>query len=449
MNKGVVSWTSLIASLMSGVVAEFIPVFADEPLIIRTSIEPSDDIVVGQRVLYQLDVLSAEGWASVSKIPRIETAGAIAYTPRSQSIRLNETIDGESYSGQRYEIWVYPQRTGVLKLPTLNVNVNVRTFGINGEKTTKRLKTNPIEFEVGLPAGVSEGTNLVCTGDLKVEQIWIPEQLTAVIGDGFERIIKRTIADSPGMVLRPLGTGDIDGIRVYPKQPQIDDSINRGELIGRRTDSLTYVFERPGEYELPELVFQWWDNDAMQLREEVLSGLTVEVRPSAEITRVVDAPVPTKSETRLAIPLTILLFVFGLSYLCWRNRILLSEAWRQALYRHQSSEKSHFRRFVRAVGSNDAKATYRLLMRWLDCLEHPVQPARLDRFLAEYGDRAAIQAAEEMILAAQTSTMAQWRGGQLLEGMRKARKSYQLSVSLSAANRFRLPEINPQVLPKR
>ncbi len=416
--------------------------------IVRTAIEPEDDIRVGQRVTLRLDVLGVDGWASLPQLPRIDLPGALVYSPQSQGIRLNETIDGESYSGQRYEMWIYPQRTGEVRIPSFAVNTRIQQFGLKSEPVTKELPTKEIVFDVAMPPGASGTMNVICSTELKVQQRWRPERATAQVGDGVERVITRTIAGAPGMVLTPLKHANIQGIRVYPKQPRIDDSINRGELTGRRTDSVTYVFEQPGEYELPELALVWWDVDSKELREEILPGLIVDARPDADTAQVDDvATVPTEPERRSALPWIILfVLVVVLGGLCWRYRNVLQAMWQQIQHYYRASEPSIFRRFVRAARAGDPKATQRMLMQWLDRIEARNQPARLDSFLERFGDTATIQAAEEMIVAAQSPNDTAWNGHQLLAGVRAGRRRYKLRQRAPAQAQKLLPDLNPHLI---
>ena len=46
------------------------------------------------------------------------------------------------------------------------------------------------------------------------------------------------------MAMLDLAFAAPPGVRVYVDPPQTDDRVERGDLTGRRTDRVTYVFER-------------------------------------------------------------------------------------------------------------------------------------------------------------------------------------------------------------
>ena len=82
----------------------------DDGILIRTDLKPKDNIVVGQRVILQIDVLAPDGWAQVKSIRDFSVQGAQVVRYETQGTRLNETIEGRAFSGQRYELSLFPQQ---------------------------------------------------------------------------------------------------------------------------------------------------------------------------------------------------------------------------------------------------------------------------------------------------------------------------------------------------
>lgn len=415
----------------------------DGDVVVRASIDAPEGIFVGQRVRLRLDVLGSDGWASLPQLPRVDVPGAITYTPQSQGLRLNETIGGESYSGQQYELWLYPQRTGTVDIPVAQLDVSVKAFGVNARQDTRRLNTEPIQFEVGVPPGIDPGIDFVCTAAFTARQNWRPDSSQFQVGDGITRLVTRTIADAPGMVLTPLAFPAVPGIRLYPKQPAIDDSINRGEIAGKRTDAATYVFQKAGDYELPETRFAWWDTGSGQLREETLPGLTVTVAPAPAATAVAEDAIPTGRRPSSNNIWIVVIAVLAFSAIYWRYGQTLITKCREYAARVRASEWSTYRRFRRAARTNDAQATLRELMHWLDRLQSVQQPARLDRFLEEFGDAGSRDAAGELIRVAQLTEHGTLRGRHLIDVINPARRRYLASRSRKARRAIVLPALNP------
>lgn len=79
------------------------------------------------------------------------------------------------------------------------------------------------------------------------------------------------------MAFTPLFFSKIDGLGVYPAEPIVEDSYDRGSLKGKRVETVTYVFEREGSFEIPEIAIWWWDLGRKALRKVVLSSLRATV----------------------------------------------------------------------------------------------------------------------------------------------------------------------------
>jgi hypothetical protein len=112
--------------------------------------------------------------------------------------------------------------------------------------------------------------------------------------------------------------------------------------------------------------------------------------------------------------------------------------WRQE---RENSEAAHFRRVAAALRGGDPAAITAATMRWLDRLDAGPRPARLDRFLREYGDAEARAAA-----GALTSSLgAGSRFGEaaaLGRGLRRARRHLLRSRRQRERAASVLPELN-------
>ena len=77
------------------------------------------------------------------------------------------------------------------------------------------------------------------------------------------------------MAFAPVRHGKINDVGIYPAGPTVDDGFVRGDLVGTRVETVTYVFERPGTIEIPGLEWSWWDVRSMELKRSKLPGLSI------------------------------------------------------------------------------------------------------------------------------------------------------------------------------
>ncbi|MEM9658158.1 MAG: hypothetical protein AAF961_07335 [Planctomycetota bacterium] len=256
------------------------------------------------------------------------------------------------------------------------------------------------------------------------------------------RTIVRRISDAPGMALPPLPSFELKGVRQYPKQPSVDDVINRGDLTGGRSEATTYVFETPGTHELPTLSLPWWDVDEGELKQAVLPGRTVEVaaqRQADESDPVELSEEPARPGRLFALGALVLA---GALLIVWPYRETLTTYFHALQLHIRQKEPAYFRRFQTAARTNDAPAALRSLMQWLD-RGTDAPAARLDEFVASYGDRDAI-AAVDALQNAVAAGDASWQCASLATSLRRARRRWLRANRHRRAQRTAvLPPLNP------
>jgi hypothetical protein len=265
------------------------------------------------------------------------------------------------------------------------------------------------------------------------------------VGDAVKRIITLTAADVSGMAFAPMQHPVIEGLGIYPGEPTVEDASARGSLAGQRIETVTYIFERPGDIEIPSVTLAWWDVEAEELKRIELSGLTLRISGDSATQQAgtAEAPHPRNS---LVLWLTVIAIavVTAMIALIYRDSIATCwTAWRKA---RSETEAAYFRRVMKSVRSEDPKATVREIMRWLDRIKVDQQPARLDQFLRQYGDASVRQAAVNLV-ASLSPEGKNCSFSTLGRGLAAARSRWrQRQLPRKHAN-SRLPELNGSPAP--
>lgn len=368
--------------------------WAAEDVVFRSTVVPESPWV-GQKVLLNVDVLAKDGWAQLKKIYEIEVDGAYVLRLETQGTRLSEVIDGDSYTGQRYEFMIFAQRDGKLTIPPVPVDVEVTRWGSGAGKQVQRMSLPAVEFPVRTPPGAQGIRGLISTTDLRATQTWVPEPDELTVGDAIERTITLHAADVSGMAFTPMRYNEIENLGIYPGEPTVDDKFNRGDLSGTRVETVTYVFEHPGKVEIPGVALSWWDVRSSKLQRIELPGISVEIIAGAET----ESGAPAAAPQQLSMQLigSVLFAVVLLAALAFRfgDRLLgRLAAWQRA---RRESEANYFKQVMRSVRSGDQKSVLRDTMRWLDRINSDSTPARLDQFLQQYGDAQVRLAASELM----------------------------------------------------
>ena len=418
---------------------EFSSALAAGDIVLRSSVQP-EKAWLGQRVILQIDVLGSDGWTQITRFDDIEIPGAYLMRTDSQGTRLQETIDGTSYSGQRYEFSIYPQAAGVIEIPVTGVEVTTRAAGGDTGASVQQAHAPAVTLLSNIPAGAENIRGLVSTTQLTAEQTWQSPDETPEVGDALQRTVSLQAVDVSGMAFTPLEHEDIPGVGIYPAQPTVEDTSNRGSLNGSRTEVVTYVFEQSGEVQIPDIEFSWWNLADSKLEHVVLPGHLIRVAAGAGSVSGAALPV-SQLKKRYLVPLVIMLLL--LVYVLYFFRKALVKRWVAWRVARKESEKVYFQLVVKSIRSKKSAAALRSIMRWLDRINDVSDPAQLDVFVSRYGDTRAKKVVDQLLHSVAVNEQLA-DPAQLLDVLSTTRRNWRQARKQRLLSFKALPELNPE-----
>lgn len=406
----------------------------------RTSVSPAGDVWVGQRVTLAVELRTPDQFAGAPSFDLPPVPGAVILKPEERPTLGSETVGDTTFITQRHEFAVYPQRAGVVEVPAFPVRFGT-SAGFGSPVVARRVTTSPVRFTAKLPPGAEGLATVVTTRRLTVTEAWTPEPKAAAVGAAFTRTITVEARDVPGMALPAFLSEPPAGLRAYPKPPAVEDRVNRGDLTGRRVETVTYICEKPGTYALPALALAWWNPEERSLNQARLPGRSFEVTaPPPPPTSPAPPPPPQRSWLPAGIALVGLLALAGLA---WRFGPVLRTRWRRHRAVMAASERTAFAAFHRACAAGDARTAHRALVGWLDRFLTGGPIPTLDQFAARAGDPQLTAQLAALQAAAFGPTSAGWSPGDLARRVGAARariaRSRRHRSSVSAV----LPPLNP------
>ena len=220
---------------------------------------PESSAWVGERLRLFVDLRangSFDGAASFS-IPEI---------PRTLLIKIgnpivsSEEIEGESWFVQTHEFALFSQQSGIVTIPEFQVRFSHRT-GFTGPVEDKQGIVPATTVEIRRPEGSDENAFLVTTSSLKITETWdaLPDRTQP--GAIFRRTISQQADQITGMALAPPSLSTPAGVRAYANHPEVVDRTERGNFVGNRSDTITYIMQQPGTWKIPAVTYVWWDPD--------------------------------------------------------------------------------------------------------------------------------------------------------------------------------------------
>lgn len=421
-------------------------VVAEPPARVRASIATKGDIWVGQRVTLVVELLTPGFFASTAAFDLPQVSGVILIPPEDRPVVGSETVDGTTFTTQRHELAVFAQRAGQVEIPGFVVRFE-SSPALGKPTVAQRVTTPAVAFTAKLPPGAAGLSTVITTPELTVKEAWEPEpgKGTAKLGAAFTRTITVEARDVPGMVLPAFRFDPPDGLGVYPKPPVVEDRTERGELFGRRVETVTYVCEKAGAFSLPALVWAWWDPSERQLKRVELPATTFDVtapqQPPASAVQPAHDPGPTWAWVVGA-----LAGFLAVGVAAWRFGPTAWAGWKRHREAAAASESAYFTTFERACRTGDAHATQRALLAWLDRFLTGDTAPSTENLAARAADpelTAELTALEDVVYGRAGPRSRQWLAGELLRRVRAARSRLRRKTTPEDAGWGALPPLNP------
>lgn len=312
---------------------------------------------IGQRVPFTIELRARGSFSGSASFDLPQVPGTLIVKIGNPVVGSKQ-LDGENWVVQSHEFALFSQQVGTLEIASFPVRFE-RREGFTGAAEVVRAETPVLKFQIERPPGSEDINFLVTTDSLELSESWEPEPGPARVGTVFKRSIVQRAREIPGMALAPVPDAAPDGIRVYPGAAATNDKLARGEFLGERRETITYLIEKPGTIELPALTYQWWNPELEKLQSKTLPAVTFEVAAPAAVTSSGEvAPSGPPWEWLLASGVVIGLLAFR-----WRGIFAgLQRFWSVLNPPHQVAA----RRLLQACRQHDAMAAYEQWAAWRD-----------------------------------------------------------------------------------
>ncbi|MGY4480538.1 BatD family protein [Bradyrhizobium sp. USDA 3364] len=402
--------------------------------ILRVTIDPPR-VVVGQATTLRIEVLAPNYMTAPPELPDFQLRNAV--TRQLQSINESEQHDGLTYAGVRFEYAVYPQEPGSYAVADQKIRIK---YAAEPPATREAEIALPGQsFEAFVPDAAAALQPFLSASKLTVDQTIKRSSDQLKAGDAVTRTVTIKAEGTPAMLLPPQTFAAVQGLRLYPAQPRLDDSVDgrTNVMTSTRVDSATYMLERPGDYALPAIEFGWWNVGSGKLERVHLDAVRFEVaaNPAAR-----SAAPAGRSGVRwswdglvdLVVDHWLLLSLgaAGVAAIGWLAPSIfqaIADSHRRRRDAYRRSEAFYFDRFRRAARHDDASSTYFALLDWLPHLETTAPPDSIGAFKAMARDPALdreIGAIENALFARECDPQ-RWSSRRLLHHVTAARRDLQ------------------------
>lgn len=380
---------------------------------------------VGQRVSFFVELRAAGSFAGAANFDLPQLPGVLVIKIGSPVVGSKQ-IEGASWFVQTHEFALFSQREGTLTVPEFQARFSRRDDFI-GPINDVQATCPSFQLEIERPPGSEDVAFLITTESLDVSETWEPTPGIAEVGSVFKRTIVQRAEQVPGMAFAPISSDVPKGIRFYAGQAAANDQLERGDFIGERRETVSYLLQSSGTYELPELDFVWWNPKTKSLETTTLPGVSF-------VVSAVPAPITTSSPVQRSSLMWTLVGVASLIVAIWlavchRQRIRANVRASWTLL--DPPEQVAARRLQHACRSNDANAASVAWSQWIALQGDSFVPvpsleaAVISLQLAKFGP----------------SQPERWNGSELNDALREQRNLRKATREDSAP--AALPKLNP------
>lgn len=226
---------------------------------------------IGQRVSFFVELRAAGSFAGSASFDLPQLPGVIVIKIGSPVVG-SQQFEGQSWFVQTHEFALFSQRSGMLVVPEFSTRFS-RRDDFAGPVNDVQTQCPSFSIEIERPPG-SEGVPfMITTESMEVSETWDPMPGNAEVGALFKRTIVQRAEQLPGMAFAPISSDVPDGIRFYAGEATTHDQLERGDFIGERRETVSYLLQKPGSYELPELNFVWWNPKTQTLDSKTLPAI--------------------------------------------------------------------------------------------------------------------------------------------------------------------------------
>lgn len=273
-------------------------------------------------------------------------------------------IDGQDWFTQRHEFALFSQRDGALEIPAIPIRFSSRD-GFTGPVTDIDARSEALTLTIQRPPGSEDIGFLITTDSLEITESWEPEPASAEVGSVFKRTITQRAAEMTGMALAPAPSRAPEGTRLYPGRAEVTDKTERGDFLGERRETITYLVEKPGTMTLPEITFSWWNPTTKTIESKTLPAVIFDVpAPPA-------AASSSNPTSQRLWPWLLAIALIAIAAWQWKNLAAWAlRAWKALNPPHRVAA----RKLLRACRANDAAQASAAWSAWSDTRPAGYQP---------------------------------------------------------------------------
>jgi len=256
------------------------------PIFIDSSLD-QDSVYVQAQVVLTLRIYHSVSLYDDSTLSPLQFGDALVERlgePRT----YEKDINGVRHGVIEIRYALYPQKSGTLTIPAqlfsaTTVAPSGDYYGSRFGKTTQ-VKSPEIPLLVKpKPAEYPKDAPWLPAANLTLVEAWSPQPQEAQLGEALTRSLLIKAEGLSSAQLPPIESPPVAGLRRYPDQPTLNDTVTENGLTGSREQREALVASDAGDYRLPATEVVWWNTVEDRLERSTLPERTLQVAENPEL----------------------------------------------------------------------------------------------------------------------------------------------------------------------
>lgn len=202
-------------------------------------------------------------------------------------VRYKSQRQGRDYDVIERRYAVFPERSGVLQIPPLQlagwIGGSARSGLFSARNRGRRVTRNSeaIQLDVlPVPDGYN-GDHWLPASALQLREVGLEQNGEFRVGEPLTRTIELLALGLPDEMLPDIQPDTPDGARVYADKPIGETGQQDDKVVSRRTIKQAIVPTAVGQLKLPEVRLDWWDTINNEQRQAIIPATIIDVLPSS------------------------------------------------------------------------------------------------------------------------------------------------------------------------
>lgn len=214
-------------------------------------------VYVQQPFKVTITVLTATWYTQPLEFDNIQIPNAFTL-PFNQTAPGMYDVKGKQYAGLQFYFIVFPYQAGNYTLPPIHIAATTPPEG-SSTAVKVNISTPPRQFAVKpVPGQLSNGNWLVAK-NVFISERWNRSLQHLKVGDVIERTVTISARGTLPQFIPTLTAENLSFASTYPQDAELDDERDGYDANGRLSQTMTYLLEKEGDFEIPPVVINWWN----------------------------------------------------------------------------------------------------------------------------------------------------------------------------------------------